>query len=72
MKRKTKYRMICFVMLIVAVVFVFFALAAPNLGSTIYIGGYSFGAEQWRLCYKVYLVVMIILFISSFFVKDKK
>lgn len=66
--RKT-LRLISIVMLIVAVIFVFCALSAPTLGKTIYIGRFVFGAEQWRFCYKVYVIVMVGLFVSSFFVK---
>ena len=72
MKTKTKLRLVSLAMLIVAVIFVFCALACPTLGRTIYIGDFAFGAEQWRFCYKIYAIVMIALFISSFFVKDKK
>ena len=57
-------------MLIAAVVFVVCALSAPNLGQTIYIGGWKFGAEQWRVCYAIYAVVMIALFLVSFLVKQ--
>ena len=72
MKTKIKLRMISLVMFIVALIFVFCALSAPTLGRTIYIGNYKFGAEQWIFCYKVYAAVMIVLFVASFFVKDKK
>lgn len=72
MKTKWKLRLIALAMLVVAVVFVLCALAAPNLGRTIYIGDYAFGAEQWRVCYKLYAVVMVALFGVSFFVKEKK
>ena len=72
MKTKTKLRLASAAMLIVAVIFVFCALACPTLGRTIYIGDFAFGAEQWRFCYKIYAIVMIALFISSFFMKDKK
>lgn len=72
MKRKIKYRIISLIMLVIAVIFVFCALSSPTLGNTIYFGDYVFGAEQWRFCYKVYVGVMIILFVSSFFVKEKK
>ena len=72
MKTKTKLRLVSLAMLMVAVIFVFCALACPTLGRTIYIGDFAFGAEQWRFCYKIYAIVMIALFISSFFVKDKK
>lgn len=72
MKTKSKLRIISLVMFFVALVFVFCALSAPTLGKTIYIGNYRFGAEQWIFCYKVYAAVMIVLFLVSFFVKDKK
>ena len=72
MKARKTLRIISLVMLIVAVVFVFCALACPTLGRTIYIGDFAFGAEQWRFCYKVYAIVMVALFGISFFVKDKK
>lgn len=69
---KKKFRIISLVMLVIAIVFVACALSAPNLGHTIYIGSYKFGAEQWRICYAVYAITMVALFISSFFVKEKK
>lgn len=72
MKKKTKLRLITLVMLVAAIVFVFCALACPTLGRTIYIGDFAFGAAQWRTCYKLYVLVMAALFVSSFFVKEKK
>lgn len=72
MKTKTKLRLISLAMFVVAVVFVFCALACPTLGRTIYIGDFKFGAEQWRFCYKVYAILMIAMFGISFFVKEKK
>lgn len=72
MKKKTKLRLIALVMLVAAIVFVFCALACPTLGRTIYIGDFAFGAAQWRTCYKLYVLVMAALFVSSFFVKEKK
>lgn len=72
MKTRTKLRLISLAMFVVAVIFVFCALACPTLGRTIYIGDFKFGAEQWRFCYKVYAVVMVALFGISFFVKEKK
>lgn len=72
MRNKTKLRLISLAMFVVAVVFVFCALACPTLGRTIYIGDFKFGAEQWRFCYKVYAIVMVALFGISFFVKEKK
>ena len=72
MKTRTKLRLISLTMFVVAVIFVFCALACPTLGRTIYIGDFKFGTEQWRFCYKVYAVVMVALFGISFFVKEKK
>ena len=69
MNTKRILRLTSLIMLIVAVVFVGCALACPTLGTTIYIGEFRFGAEQWRFCYKVYAVVMAALFATSFFVK---
>lgn len=68
---KKKLRLISLAMLVIAVVFVLCALSAPNLGRTIYIGSYRFGAAQWRVCYAAYAIVMVALFAASFFVKKK-
>ena len=72
MKTRRTFRLISLVMLIVAAVFIFCALSNPAFGKTIYIGSFVFGAEQWRFCYKVYAIVMVGLFVASFFVKEKK
>ena len=72
MKIKIKLRLISGIMLVVAIVFVFCALACPTLGKTIYIGDYAFGAEQWRFCYKIYAIVMAALFGASFVIKEKQ
>ena len=72
MKKSKLMRLISGIMLIVAVIFVFCALSNPALGSTIYIGSWAFGAEQWRVCYGIYVVVMIVLFTLSFFVGRKE
>ena len=70
MKKRKLFRLISLMMFIVAVVFVFCATSCPTLGRTIYIGSFRFGAEQWRFCYKVYAVVMVGLFGTSFLVKE--
>ena len=72
MSKRTLLRLISLIMFIIAVVFVFVAISAPTLGKTIYVGDYKFGVEQWRTCYKLYAVIMIGLFIASFFVKKRK
>lgn len=71
MKRKTLFRLISLVMLVIAVIFVICALSCPTLGTAIYIGDFYFGAEQWRICYAIYAIIMVGLFIASFFVKNK-
>jgi len=63
------FRIISLIMLIAAVIFVACALSAPDLGRVIYIGHFRFGAEQWRVCYAVYVIAMAALFAASFFVK---
>ncbi len=72
MSKRTLLRLISLIMFIIAVVFVFIAISAPTLGKTIYIGDYAFGAEQWRVCYAIYAVIMVVLFIASYFVKKNK
>ncbi len=71
MKKKTLLRIISLVMFVVAVFFVLIAISSPTLGQTIYIGSFAFGAEQWHVCYAIYAIVMVALFIASFFIKDK-
>lgn len=72
MKKSKLMRLISGIMLLVAVIFVFCALSNPALGSTIYIGSWAFGAEQWRVCYQIYVVVMLVLFVGSFMVGRKE
>ena len=72
MKKSKLFRIASLIMLLMSVVFVFCALSNPALGHTIYIGNFSFGAEQWRMCYAVYAIVMLLFFIASFFVDRKE
>ena len=72
MNKKKLFRIISLIMFIVAVIFVVCALSCPTLGTTIYIGSFAFGAQQWRICYLIYVIVMVLLFAASFFVKGKK
>lgn len=71
MSKRALLRLISLIMMAVAVVFVICALSNPTLGHTIYIGDYAFGAEQWRVCYAIYLIVMLALFAASFFCRKK-
>ena len=72
MKTRKRLLRVSLLMLVIAVIFVFCALSNPALGHTIYIGSFAFGAEQWRVCYAIYLLVMAGLFLASFFVKDQE
>ena len=72
MKTRRTLRLISLLMLIVAAIFVFCALSSPTLGRAIYVGNYAFGPEQWRICYAVYVIIMVALFALSFFVKKKR
>ena len=72
MKTRRILRYISLFMLVIAVIFVFCALSNPALGRTIYIGSFAFGAEQWRVCYAIYILVMAGLFLTSFFVKNRE
>lgn len=65
-------RIISLIMLIVAVIFVICALLTPTMGSVFYIGKWEFGPDQWRVCYAIYAVIMIALFVMSFFIKTPK
>ena len=72
MKTRKRLRRVSLLMLVIAVIFVFCALSNPVLGRTIYIGSFAFGAEQWRVCYAIYALVMAGLFLTSFFVKNQE
>ena len=72
MKTRKRLLRVSLLMLVIAVIFVFCALSNPALGRTIYIGSFAFGAEQWRVCYAIYLLVMAGLFLASFFVKNQE
>ena len=71
MQLKTKLRIISLLMLIIAIVFVICALMCPTCGSVFYIFGIPIGAEVWRIFYLIYVIVMVLLFILSFFIKKK-
>lgn len=72
MTKKTRLRLISCMMFLIAVVFVLCALSAPNLGRGFYIGPLYIGAAVWRMCYAIYALIMIVLLVASFFVKDSK
>ena len=65
---KKKLRMISLIMLIVAVLFVVCAFLTMDV---------PINFPNWlfrilKILYKVYPIVMVLLFVASFFVKDKK
>ena len=62
-----KLRIISLVMLVIAVIFV--AIAFLSMGSTITL---PFTVEQLHAFYKIYLILMVVLFVASFFVKGKR
>ena len=64
---KNRLRIISLVMLVIAVIFVIIAFL--SMGSTITL---PFTVKQLHLFYKTYLIVMVVLVVASFFVKDKK
>ena len=70
MKKRMVLRLVSLIMFISAVVFVGCALSNPQMGRTIYIGSFPFGAEAWRVCYGIYTAAMATLFGSSFLVKE--
>ena len=59
------------ILLLVALVFLGVALTHPEFGSTFAIFGIRIGATVWRGFYLGYLVLTILLFVLSFFVKKK-
>lgn len=68
MKRGMVLRITSLVMFAVAIIFIACALANPALGKTFYVGDIAIGAEVWRVFYAVYAIVMVGLFVLSFFV----
>lgn len=65
-------RLISLLMLVVAVVFVGIAMSCPTCGSVFYIGSIRIGADVWRAFYAFYAIVMVLLFLISFFIPKKK
>lgn len=72
MKTRRTLRLISMAMLVVAIIFVLCAVSSPSFGQVIYLGNVAFGSEQWRICYAVYVLIMVAIFIISLFMKKKK
>ena len=68
MKKRMILRIISLIMFVVAVVFISAALANPGLGRVFYIGNFQVDSEVWHMFYNIYAIVMILLFVLSFFV----
>lgn len=58
-------------MFIGAIIFVCCALANPGLGSVFYIGSFKVDITVMRIFYAGYAIVMVLLFILSFVIKEK-
>ena len=69
MSTRNKLRLASFLMLVIAIIFVFIAISAPTLGQVIYIGSFEFGPDLWQICYGAYAVITLALFVASCFVK---
>ena len=72
MNRRKRLRAIGFAMLLAAGFFVLCAVSAPTWGEVIDIGGFTFGPEIWRVCYRIYAIAVVALFAASFLIKDQK
>ena len=64
---KKYLRIVSLIMLIAAIIFVISAFL--SMGSTVTL---PFTVEQLHIFYKAYLITMMLLFIISFFMTDKK
>lgn len=70
MSRKYVLRIIAICMIIVAIVFVVVALSNPGFGSVWTIGQIKITASVKRILYLGYTLIIICLFIVSFFVNN--
>ena len=68
--RKRICRVSAISMLLIAIIFVGYALTHPEAGSVFYIGDFEVGPEELQAFYKFYFVTMIVMFFASF-VKGK-
>lgn len=72
MANRRKLRLISLAMLIIAIIFFSCALSNPTLGQVIVIGGFKLSTDFWYAGYAIYTIVMVTIFVASFFVKDNK
>ena len=72
MSRKTKLRLASLILLLIALIFLFCAVASPTLGHVFYLGPFRIAAEQRRAFYGLYAAVTAGLFLLSFFIRERK
>ena len=72
MSKRAKLRIVSLVMFVAAVIFVICAMCCPTCGRVIYIGDLAIGGEVWRKLYLLYGIVMVSLFVASFFAEKPK
>lgn len=71
MQKSTVLRLISLGMLVVAVIFLICVFSNPALGKVFYIGSLRIDAELKRIFYAIYAIIMVALFVFSFFLKKK-
>ena len=71
MSRKTKLRLASLILLLIALIFLFCAVASPTLGHVFYLGPFRIAAEQRQVFYRLYAAVTAGLFLLSFFVRER-
>ena len=67
---KRKLRIISLIMFIIAVLFLVYAFMHPEAGSVFYLFGKRIGSYEWRSFYGLYVIIMLGLFVISFFVNE--
>ena len=72
MSRKTKLRLASLILLLIALVFLFCAVASPTLGHVFYLGPFLIAAEQRRVFYRLYAAVTVGFFLLSFLPQKRK
>lgn len=71
MQNRKVLRMICLIMLVIAIVFLICVFSNPGLGKVFYIGSLRIDAGIKRAFYAIYAIIMVGLFALSFFVKKR-
>lgn len=71
-KAKLVLRLISLFLFLVAVVFIICAMSCPQCGSVFYIGSFKVTVRVMHWFYNSYILVMLLLFLVSFFLPKKK